>query len=465
MRVFLKKRKDCFAEIIRESSIPNVWWILLFLMVTFLCCTHIYNDILVTAKASHNFWDYIFSGKIGCYYNTPILTPGKYYIVEQSGKYPIVSKMVMLIWMFPVWTIGKIVGCNIYNTAGALIWLKMWLLLSYFISGIKVYDIIQRFRSKTCAANAAFVFYSCVIVFLNTFIVSQIEIFTCLMMLYGIEGWLDNNKKRFLVFFVLAVGMKYFALLAFMPLLLVKEKNIYKIIVYTCVASISLLEVILLPKTGGGHNVSKMLPMFLSKPFIVTIIIALIFAYFYKSKSADLDFKYVIFSEVIIWGAFCLLAGIFPYWSVLLVPFLSLAIGISIYEKNVLVIMETFVTGLLSYKFFCKYYWVYDARTELEMGVVPWLFGLSIEPTGKELGYHSTLDLLSIFKLGRESIIALSDDISLACMVAFIYILWQNYKNDSMQIEDEQSIPYVFRFLVNSIVGLLPVIAFLRFYL
>ena len=133
-----------------------------------LCFTHIYNDILIVAKSSHNMWDYFFSGRLLEYYNIQPMIPGKYYIVEQSGLYPIVPQVILSIWEFPVWLIGKICGNSIYNTIGSYCWLKLLLLVFYYLCGQKIYIIVKKICNENEGFKASLYFYSSAIVLLNT---------------------------------------------------------------------------------------------------------------------------------------------------------------------------------------------------------------------------------------------------------------------------------------------------------
>lgn len=476
-KIDLKKRISSIMQIVKDSNISIVWWGLLFIIVIFLCYTNIYNDILVTAKASYNMWDYIFSGRIGEWALRPLIVPGKYYTIEQSGRYPFVAQFTMSIWMFPMWVFGKIIGHSVYNTVASMIWLKTWILLSYILSGIMVYKIVKNFRSSAEAIRASFIFYSSVMILLSTFIVSQIEIFTCLLVLCGIDAWIEKRRKSFLCFFMLAVGMKYFALLTFIPLLLTDEKRIKNILLYSGIVSLPVLE-ILFPKVGGGGNAPAYASRFFYAifnlgpsvlyPFIFTVLIVIILAYLHDSKKHSDDLFFVIICEVVIWGAFCLFLNPNPYWCVLITPFLCLAIGMSDYKKNEMLVLEMMFTCFLSFVHICMFYPVYDARTELEMGIIPFLLGINVMPVDTNQIYMSTFDFFSSFIIEIETVKALSYNVALVCFFVFVYLVWNNYSGKKIlkkNIEKKDDCKLcILRLIISIIVGLLPIASFIYFY-
>ena len=185
--------RNHLKEIISKLSslhIKPIFWIILVCIAFLICFTHIYNDILAVGKCSYDIWDYIFSGRLLEFYSTrqhsePVL----FYVYKQRGFYPVIAQYILALWQLPVWLIGRISGEYLFNSIGSMVWLKGLLLLCYIFSGYKVYRIVRKIKNdEGIAIYAMWFFLSSSIIFLNTFVASQIEIITVAFMLVGIEA-------------------------------------------------------------------------------------------------------------------------------------------------------------------------------------------------------------------------------------------------------------------------------------
>ena len=57
------------------------------------------------------------------------------------------------------------------------------------------------------------------------------EIYVVFFSMLGILYWLKKDNKKFILCFALAIPIKMFALMIFFPLILIREKRIWKVIV------------------------------------------------------------------------------------------------------------------------------------------------------------------------------------------------------------------------------------------
>jgi hypothetical protein len=84
---------------------------------------------------------------------------------------------------------------------------------------------MQSKKSKICM----YAFYTAPICFFSQFIFGQYDIFTLFFMLLGIYFYFKEKNGWFVFFFALSIPFKYFSFLIFLPLLLLRQKNVWKV--------------------------------------------------------------------------------------------------------------------------------------------------------------------------------------------------------------------------------------------
>ncbi len=138
--------------------------------------------------------------------------------------------------LFAIWNIPmKLFGIMTEPHATAEFWVIMWFkllpTLFYLSSGVLVYKIAKEIgmgsgKSKLCM----YAFLTAPIGFFSQFMFGQYDSFTVFFILLGLLYYYKKNHKLFVLFFALAIPFKLWPLLFFVPLLLLREKNIWKII-------------------------------------------------------------------------------------------------------------------------------------------------------------------------------------------------------------------------------------------
>jgi len=215
-----EKKKEHFRICITEKPLSG-WDYVLFALIAVICFFSFqHGDILHTAGSSFGYLDGHFFDFYD--YNT------QYDIWD--------SYMPSSYWMFAVWNIPlKLFGIVKHPTQevsrAVLMWYKLLPVTLYMISGYFIYKICMEIgmgskKSKICT----YAFYTTPIGFFSQFIFGQYDVFTLFFMLIGIYYYFKGKDKLFLLFFSFSVPFKYFSLLIFIPLLLLKEKNVWKVI-------------------------------------------------------------------------------------------------------------------------------------------------------------------------------------------------------------------------------------------
>jgi hypothetical protein len=248
------------------------------------------------------------------------------------------------IWNLPIHLFGLINETTLKVPLLALYWFKLLPTLAYFASAFLVYKISILIGLKTLISKcAAYAFLTMPIGFFSQFVFGQYDIFTVFFMLIGLYYYYKKNNLMFAVFMSLAMTFKYFPFLIFMPLLMLVEKNVFKIIRYSIILMLPLiLEVLIyLPsqafRTGifgfGATNYMfyASIGLTIVSIRIVVMLWILLSTYAYFKELSD-DF------EIIKWSLFLsnlvtfLIFGLsfwHPQWLLFAVPFWVLGTTLS----------------------------------------------------------------------------------------------------------------------------------------
>ena len=389
MNVLIKKIKShCeFKTINGYVQVPLSLWIVVGICSLVLLCLHIHNDIVITAKQSLNFWDLLFEGRpLDFYLDARMVSGNEYFPVKQGAAYLFPLYLIFAIWNFPIWILSRTVGVELFNTIPSMIWMKLMLIPFVLLSARCIFRIVNMTENKKeYAVLASFFFISSLLILLPTVLIGQYDIISTLLMLLGFEAWLSENRRKFIVYFAMAIWFKYFALLYFLPLLFLGEKKIRRIL-------ISLFEVIIpaipflfiFPKPEGqGSNVYKLIGFFLEgvqltdriKIYLFPIVFALVLvACLFTRTNAENRFRYAVYYLFIIMGSFCVLINPYTYWLVLASPIFILIVFVS-NNMNKTVILEMILGVGIAIKNYLIYHWFFGTKTTGGMGVLHRLLG------------------------------------------------------------------------------------------
>lgn len=326
------------------SKKSNYKWILIGIILCFCFCTMYYTDIMIIYEEGLDFLDCLFSGNLTDFYN--------YSYYNSSFKvvavYDILIYIIFAVWALPVWIIDKVSGggINIFSIP-CMLWFKSLLIL--FLA------VVMRFMKKiakvlemqeTNMEWMVYAFISSLLVILPVFELAQIDIICLAFMLSGIYFYMQKNMKMFLLFFAIAIPMKLFALFIFVPLLLLYEKKIIKILLMLA-ASMSIQfggKLLFIFSTDTYVSVEKSLFNFdmlqrvmethffegtdkTASVFVVCYLLLCIFTYTLELKT-EKEFRHwsIYLSFVSFLLLFMFLGQVHPYWIIFLAPFLIITI-------------------------------------------------------------------------------------------------------------------------------------------
>ena len=319
----MKKIQDFF------KNISVIDWVLLFLLTGTCFFFFMQGDMLHTGGSSFAY----LNGHIFDFYEYNLKTLG-------ADNYMPTTYILFAIWNIPM---RLFVTQTADFDAPILVrlWYKLFTTIFYILIGFIIYKILREKNiDKKNALLGAFLFYSSPIAIYSQFVFSQYDVITAFFMMLGVYFFVKKKYTSFALSFAVAITCKYYALLIFVPLLLIREKNVWKILLRLLQAgSVFIVEMLLYVRSsafragifgfgatdfifnsgsgGGGVTAS----------FVVLLWVFLCaFTYFKKFDDEEDELRYSIFITCMVCFSFFGLSYWHPQWVLFIVPFLVFAI-------------------------------------------------------------------------------------------------------------------------------------------
>lgn len=373
-----------------ESYMRLLPWIIACMMI--IGINYAYYDCIDAVRNSVNVWYALFDGKFLNFYSYTRyaeheITFPVFQGVHNGASYSYLAYLVFGLWTFPLYILERFLGVNLFWHSWGVVYAKTGLLLVSYISSNLLGRITYRITGDAEKSEmAALLYLTSPFFFSSTVAVGQLEAITIYLMLMGFWYYLDDSPL-FLLFFSLAIPFKYFALIAFIPLLLIKEKNILRIgLKSVAVVTPTVLSFLLFLKDQyryvgvmedsdrpiGDNTFSLLSDGMMSSGstwsvgglkinlFFVALIILWVWCYVQNTKSeAELAQKAAFGAFATLLSFLLLFSPVYPYWCILMVPFGILAIIFN--ARN---IKEAVITGTIASASYVlwqlvSYYWVF----------------------------------------------------------------------------------------------------------
>jgi hypothetical protein len=269
-------------------------------------------------------------------YNYKILPGWAYYL-------PLVY-IIFAIWNIPLKLFGLMHDISISGITLSVVelaWTKFLIVIFYFATAFVIYLIAKAISGQSQKAKVvAVIFATSPIAIFAAFIFGQYDIIGVFFTMLGFYFYIKHDYLKFSLFFSLAISLKMFPLVVFLPLLLLVEKRIVHILKYGVTAfAATLLQIGMYFHNAAFRSsffsVASGRVSFLedfnlspvnSSPYLI-IIITMICIYAYI-KEVDLDseqYKTAINISLLSYAS--LFATVFwhPQWLLMIVPFFALS--------------------------------------------------------------------------------------------------------------------------------------------
>lgn len=442
----------------KEKTFFSVLWTITVVLMVLLLFSHTYNDIVITTRHGINFWSILKNGDFFQFYQVNILESGnEFYSATQSCAYNILVYLVFAIWNIPLALLMAFTNIDVMNNVWCLSYAKLLPILALLVCAWLVKRILDLLRVPEKKQHMlVYLFFSSALVISVVFIMSQYDVIGLIFQLLGLQAFLEKKDRKFVFWFGIAFCFKFFSLVIFLPLLLLRQKKIGP-----CIGSlagmglpllITKLPFLFAPGTGdlmALEFIQSMLSYTTNymNLFIVVYILILVWCYLRNGKNLPHDAVWACFAG---YAAFFGLCNAYPYWSILLAPFAVLAIAGSPEHFYLNLLLETFGYAGLMVSNMLKYTWCYFGNTMKSM-----LF--------RNFSYEDSLIYLVISKLSDNYLaISVFHSIFVAAMAAMAFTSYPRRRTVSLAKWNDQAGYHdalILRTCIVSVLCLLPVVS------
>jgi hypothetical protein len=335
-----------------EINSKNIYQIIFWLSYILIVCTYSvlfsHSDLNHTVMSSYA----ILNGHITDFY--------EFNKIEMGGN----DYLPFIYWVFAIWNSPFCLfsDCNpVASFTFSQLFLQKSFLAILFLVSVKIINLIAKEISESNAPNVTMFYATSTVMIFCVFAFNQYDIVGMVFSLYGILLYLRNKVFKFAAMFSLAISIKYFAVIAFFPFLLVHEKRLTRLIGYSLVATSAIIIQIfvyidsqqfmtsffsLALKKGYGNNSLNELGSMVF--LVIGYGIILITCWLIKPKNISDKFKICILASIVAYLMVYLKVDWHPQWICIVIPYLAFSMLYSNLKKiNVLFQLIFGVTYLL----------------------------------------------------------------------------------------------------------------------
>lgn len=353
-----EKMKEKWARTIKKPGKKT--WIFMIVAGWILSCCYLYTDMPFTTAGGLNVWTSLFDGKLALFYSTtyPGVPGTELAHSVTGGAYDFLIYVIFAMYNFPIWIWEKITGLSFISFIVTKVYVKG---IAWVFSGISAYLVykiaLESGAEKKNAIWAPFFFLTSGLFWCAQVTIVGYDVISTAFGLLGVYGYLKKNKVCFYIGFAVGIATKMFVLWLFIPLLLLQEKKIYKIIGKLFMIVLP----IVIPKlyfsigakyAAAGEPISKkvnaviahsniideaLFPSediatytFVSMPNLPLLFVGMfavwVFCYLVKRELTAYE---VIYLCTFVMAYFTMTVKMHPYWCILLAPYIALLMAMN----------------------------------------------------------------------------------------------------------------------------------------
>lgn len=370
-------------------------WILAGITVYILLClmffySFIYNDIIETMRMGIDVWYSLFDGQLNYFYARRTPVDAIAYPKTVQGVYDFPIYIVFALWNFPLWIAENFFDVDVFRSPLCLMWGKTLLLLASVLIVGALYRLCRTLEvSEKNSLFAVILFLTSNFFMSSIIMMSAYDIVVLYFAILGIDYYFRGDMKKFTLCFMCAIPLKFFALLIFVPLVLLREKRIWKIVVYLVVSVLPILvfrffipcravfedpssvalslknifESTELSNLAFLYTVTYEWTTSLSRIYLSLAFWGILYliCYFYKPESEEKIKKWGIYICFLTFANLFITCMTHPYWIMLLVPFTVIIMAMNSQYSYVNLVLETIMTwGMLLAQIF-KFPWCFGS--------------------------------------------------------------------------------------------------------
>lgn len=460
----MQKIKETVEAVWKNKNI-RIWCIFaaIFLFVFMSHCY--YLDTVSLVRYEYSFADSILHGEFSNLYQRTYDVM-QLYNPNHSPAYDYLMCITLGIWGIPLYFIVKILGItNVGSSFICLLYGKSILLFAICVSTylvMKICDELSIDKEKVFWAGLAF--FTSLLTLGCVAIIGQCDVLGMTVALAGVLAYLKGNNKKFLIWFMLAFPFKQYSFFVFLPLLLLREKRILKIVLkILCIFAFTFVLNIPIRNCVPAYEFKKefadrmfgiltqnTLPLIDGIPITILLwgIVCLVCFLYKMPESKEKEHRIIVYMMFAAMAAIFIGFSSFCYWYMNMTPYLIILIFYKQNDCKELLFFETLGIFAITIVNVLKYYWCYDVLN-CENMLLAKLFKGPFKGT-VTLQYLATETRLSMIQPTLSAIYII-------CIIAVLWLARPTKEVVNSKAENSEIKKCViYRAVFNSIVALIP---------
>ncbi len=374
-----------------ESGPSKFEWTLAFIVLIVPFVSFFYADTAAFLMYEIKFAEGILHGDILMPYRDVVRVKSAMgWEISSLSVYDLPLNLVFGIWGIPLYLwcsrSGELV-INFPESFLQMLYGKSVLLIAFIFSALLVYKICRAININSQKSRwGAYIYFTSAMSISVIGVVGQCDIFCVCLTLLGLLAYIKNDNKKFLFWFIIAIQFKQFAFFVFMPLLLLREKNLLKIAgklfllaVVMLLCNLPLMLVSESAKKRAGFTLGMLerllynrLPFFHGnlRVFIILFGALCIYCWLHEYKdSQDRDSinHHIIFTAMLSFIIFFTSFPSYPYWFMHMIPYLAIMSIYNRIDSRKFLLFESLSIAAVIFSNYCVYYWCYTPNNAINM--------------------------------------------------------------------------------------------------
>jgi len=432
-------------------------------LMLLLLLSHTYNDILITARHGIHFWKLLFEGNILHFFEMNYVASGnEYYSMVQGCAYNILLYIIFAVWNIPLALLEAFTNVDVMNNLFCIAYIKLLTVAAMAASVMILQKIFVLLEVEPEQHGLlSFLYLTSTLMVAVVFVISQYDLISVVFQLLGFQAFLEKKDKKFVFFFGVAFCLKYFSLILFLPLVLLRKKRILSWI-QAMVGMLLPLMVTSLPFINSYDRFSSDLTGdLLTKLFNYSGLGYSLFVILYCFLLVwcllqNEDNHKAVWAAFVAYGLFFSLLDGYLYWSIMFAPFMLLLIAITPRYLYVNLLLETlgYAAAVMGHLITYSVFFFGDTMKSMLMSHVV---------SQGALNYEGSLIYHFVRQFARRSwVFPACNSVFIAAIVAMAFLGYPGSSPETdrtFRLGQECREMLVFRFLVTSGVCMLPVLS------
>lgn len=455
----------CCAMSCKRDKLISALWACSAAVMLLLLLSHTYNDNLITARHGIHFWKVLFEGDFLHFFEVSYVASGNnYYSMVQGCVYNILLYIIFALWNIPLALLEAFTNVDVMNNLFCIAYIKLLTVAAMIASAVILQKILVLLKiDQEYHPLILFLYMTSTLMVAIVFVISQYDLISVVFQLIGVQAFLEKKDKKFIFFFGLAFCLKYFSLILFLPLLLLRKKRIFSWI-QALAGMLVPLAITSLPFINSYDRLSTELTGdLLTKLFrydgsgysLFVILYCFLLVWCFLQEEDRLNEK-AVWAAFVAYGLFFSLLDGYLYWAIMFTPFMVLMIALMPRYLYLNLLMETlgYAAMVMGHVFLYSHFFFGDTMKSMLMSHIV---------SEEALNYKGSLIFHIVRQLSEKSWIfpaCNSVFIAVIAVMAFLgYPGKKSEKENTFLLGPECREMLVFRFLVTSGICMLPVLS------